>query len=74
MGFSGRTAARRLRAWQLLGVWARLHVDLLGALKRAGRLDADTVVDSVTVRAFGGGEETGPSPVDRRQMGTKHSL
>lgn len=75
MGCSGRTAARRLRAWELLGVWARLHADLLGALKRAGKLDADTVVvDGVTVRAFGGGEATGPSPVDRSRKGTKHTL
>jgi transposase len=28
----------------------------------------------VTVRAFGGGEATGPSPVDRRKSGTKHTL
>ncbi|MDG3007480.1 transposase [Paludisphaera mucosa] len=70
MGCSGRTAARRLRAWELLGVWARLHAELLGALKRAGKLDADTVVvDGVTVRAFGGGEATGPSPVDRGRKG-----
>ena len=32
------------------------------------------VVDSVIVRAFGGGEETGPSPVDRRKKGSKHTL
>jgi transposase len=75
MGCSGRTAARRLRAWEALGVWDRLHVDLLGALKRAGKLDADTVViDGATVRAFGGGEATGPSPVDRSRKGSKHTL
>jgi succinyl-CoA synthetase beta subunit len=32
------------------------------------------IVDGVTVRAFGGGEATGPSPVDRRERGTKHAL
>lgn len=32
------------------------------------------VVDSVYVRAFGGGERTGPSPVDRRKTGSKHTL
>ena len=32
------------------------------------------IVDGVTVRAFGGGEATGPSPVDRRKKGTKHTL
>lgn len=29
---------------------------------------------AVYVRAFGGGEQTGRSPVDRRKKGTKHTL
>jgi hypothetical protein len=29
---------------------------------------------SVSTPAFGGGQQTGPSPVDRRKKGTKHSL
>ena len=75
LGCSGRTAHRRLRAWEEAGIWDRLHADLLAALKRAGKLDLDTViVDGVTVRAFGGGEATGPSPVDRRRPGTKHTV
>src|ERR1700710_1026520 len=58
LGCSSRTAHRRLRAWE-----------------EAGKLDTDTVIiDGVTVRAFGGGEATGPSPVDRRKPGTKHTL
>jgi hypothetical protein len=48
---------------------------LLAALKRAGKLDLGTVIiDGVTVRAFGGGEATRPSPVDRRKPGTKHTV
>jgi len=75
LGCSGRTAHRRLRAWEEAGIWDRLHADLLGLLKRAGKLDTDTVIiDGVTVRAFGGGEATGPSPVDRSRPGTKHTL
>src|SRR5919206_4746458 len=75
MGCSGRTAHRPLRLWEELGVWDRLHADLLRLLRRAGKLDPDTaVVDSVFVRAFGGGEQTGPSPVDRRKKGSKHTL
>src|SRR5437764_12807718 len=75
MGCSGRTAQRRLRAWEELGVWDRLHADLLRLLRHAGRLDPDlAVVDGVMVRAFGGGEATGPSPVDRRKKGTKRTL
>lgn len=75
LGCSGRTAHRRLRAWEHAGIWDRLHADLLRLLKRAGKLDSDTViVDGVIVRAFGGGEATGPSPVDRGKSGTKYTL
>lgn len=75
MGCSGRTAHRRLRQWEELGIWDRLHADLLRLLRQAEKLDPDLViVDSVTVRAFGGGEQTGPSPVDRGKKGTKHTL
>ena len=75
LGCSGRTAHRRLRAWEEAGVWDRLHADLLRLLRQADKLDADlVVVDGVIVRAFGGGEQTGPSPVDRGKPGTKHTL
>jgi transposase len=74
-GCSGRTAPRRLRAWEELGVWDRLHADLLRLLRQADKFDPDVVVvDAVLVRAFGGGEQTGPSPVDRRKKGSKHRL
>src|SRR3954470_10886358 len=75
LGCSGRTAHRRLRAWEEAGIWDRLHADLLRLLRQADKLDTDLVViDGVYVRAFGGGEQTGPSPVDRRKLGTKHTL
>jgi len=75
LGCSGRTAHRRLRAWEEAGIWDRLHADLLRLLRQAGKLDTDLVViDGVYVRAFGGGEQTGPSPVDRGKRGTKHTL
>jgi len=75
LGCSGRTAHRRLRDWEVAGIWDRVHADLLRLLREAGKLDMDlVVVDGVYVRAFGGGDETGPSPVDRRKSGTKHTL
>src|SRR4051794_241981 len=75
LGCSGRTAHRRLRTWEEAGIWDRLHADLLRLLKKADKLDTDTVIiDGVTVRAFGGGEATGPSPVDRSRPGTKHTV
>ena len=75
LGCSGRTAHRRLRAWEVLGIWEQLHLHLLTLLRKTGKLDVNTaVIDSVFVRAFGGGEATGPSPVDRRKTGSKHTL
>jgi transposase len=75
MGCSGRTAHRALRQWEELGCWDRLHADLLRLLRQAGKLDPGLViVDSVILRAFGGGDMTGPSPVDRGRKGTKHTL
>jgi transposase len=56
MGCSGRTAHRRLRAWETLGIRDRLHARLRTLLRKTGSLELETVViDSVIVRAFGGG-------------------
>lgn len=75
MGCSGETARSRLCEWQEAGVWDRLHIDLLRLLRRDGKLEHDTaIIDSTHVRAFGGGDKTGPSPVDRRKPGTKYTL
>jgi transposase len=75
LGCSGRSAHRFLQRWEELGCWDRLHADLLRLLRQADKLDPDLViVDAVMVRAFGGGEQTGPSPVDRRKKGSKHTL
>jgi transposase len=75
LGYSGMTAHRYLRGWEQLGCWDRLHADLLRLLRKAGKLDPDLVIaDAVILRAFGGGEQTGPSPVDRRKKGSKHTL
>lgn len=75
LGCAGMSAHRYLRRWEAMGVWDHLHVDLLRLLRQADKLDPDLViVDAVLVRAFGGGEQTGPSPVDRRKKGSKHTL
>jgi transposase len=75
LGCSGRTAHRRLRQWEEMGIWDRLHVQLLKLLRTTGKFDPDVaIIDGVIVRAFGGGEKTGPSPVDRRKTGSKHTL
>jgi transposase len=74
-GCSGRTAHRRLQSWRKLGLFGSLHQLFLDALRRAGKLSADTVIlDSFHVRAHGGGELTGPNPTDRRKKGSKHTV
>jgi transposase len=75
LGCSGRTAHRRLQRWYDRGIWERLHLHFLTILRKAGILEAElAVIDSVLVRAFGGGDATGPSPVDRRKLRSKHTL
>ena len=75
LGCSGRTAHRRLRDWEERGIWQQIHLHFLEHLRKIEALDLEiVVVDSVQVRAFGGGEDTGPSPVDRGKTGSKHTI
>ena len=54
MGCSGRTAHRRLREWQALGLWEALHAHLLALLNGAGKLNLEVgVIDSTLVPAPG---------------------
>jgi transposase len=49
---SGATCGRRLRDWQAVGVWQRLHRAVLDALGGAGRIDwSRASLDSASVRA-----------------------
>jgi transposase len=71
----GMTCWRRLRDWQQAGVWDRLHELLLAELNAADKIDwSRAAADSSSVRAVGGGEQTGPNPTDRRKLGSKHHL
>ena len=64
-----------LRDWQAAGVWDQIHQILLDHLRHADRIDFERfIVDTGHVRAVGGGEETGPSPVDRSKLGSKHAI
>ena len=75
IGCSGMTCWRRLRDWQRAGVWDRLHELLLAELNHANRIDwSRGAVDSSSVRAVGGGENTGPNPTDRGKPGSKHHV
>jgi transposase len=74
-GCSGMTCWRRLRDWNLAGVWDQLHRLLLAELREADRLDwSRAVVDSSSIRALRGGPKTGPNPTDRSRLGSKHHL
>lgn len=75
MGCCGETARLRLQAWERAGLWSQIHQLFLTMLNHEHQLHLETVViDTTQVRAFGGGDATGPSPVDRRKKGTKFTL
>jgi transposase len=71
----GMTCWRRLEEWQKAGVWDQLHHVLLNRLQKADVIDwSRSTVDSASVRAVGGGKETGPNPTDRSKPGSKHHV
>jgi hypothetical protein len=65
------TCWRRLRDWQLAGVWDLIHFALLDWLARNDRIDwlRAVVVDSCSIRAVYGGDQTGPNPADGPSAG-----
>jgi transposase len=71
----GMTCWRRLRDWQIAGVWDELHCILLDELRGADQIDwSRAIVDSAFLRALAGGPKTGPNPTDRAKPGSKHHL
>jgi transposase len=71
----GMTCWRRLRDWFLDGTWQKIHTLLLSRLRSCKKIDFSRfLIDTSHVRAVGGGMQTGPSPVDRRKLGSKISL
>src|SRR4051794_6838318 len=72
---SGMTCWRRLRDWQQAGVWDLIHFALLDWLARDDQIDwSRAVVDSCSIRAVYGGDQTGPNPTDRAKRGSKRHL
>jgi transposase len=54
----GMSCWRRLRDWHKAGVFKRLHRELLGELRQAGRIDwSRALVDSASIRAMHGGKK-----------------
>ncbi|WP_397245365.1 IS5 family transposase [Paracoccus mutanolyticus] len=71
---SGVTCWRRLRDWQLAGIWDQLHRTLLHQLHRAGHLDwSRACMDSASIAAKKGAT-SGPNPTDRGRPGTKRHI
>ena len=69
------TCWRRPHEWQLLGVWDLIHYALLDWLARDDQIDwSRAVVDSCSVRAVYGGDQTGPNPTDRAKGGSKRHV
>src|SRR6187431_1199634 len=72
---SGMTCWRRLRDWQQAGVWDLIHFALLDWLARSDQIDWSlAIVDSCSIRAVHGGDQTGPNPTDRAKRGSKRHL
>jgi len=72
---SGMTCWRRRRDWNRAGVWQELHEAPLAELEGADPIDwSRAIIGSSFVRGRGGGGGTGPSPVDRRTKGSKHTI
>jgi transposase len=72
---SGMTCWRRVRDWQQAGVWDLVHFALLDWLAREDQIDwSRAVVDSCSIRAVYGGDQTGPNPTDRAKRGSKRHL
>jgi transposase len=70
---SGVTCWRRLRQWQDVGIWSAVHQVVLNWLGDLDAIDGSRAsVDSVSVRAKRGGEQTGPNPTDRGKQGSKY--
>ncbi len=72
---SGMTCWRRLRDWRRAGVWDLIHFALLDWLARSDLIDwSRAVMDSCSIRAVYGGDQTGPNPTDRAKRGSKRHL
>jgi hypothetical protein len=57
------------------GVWDLIHFALLDWLARDDQIDwSRAVVDSCSIRAVYGGDQTGPNPTDRAKRGSKRHL
>lgn len=62
-GGSGVSCWRRLRNWQQVGVWDRLHAVPPAKLRAAEKIDFSlVVVDSSSIRAVGAGEKLARTP------------
>ena len=72
---AGSTVHGRFRQWVQQGVFVRAWQTLLQYYdKEVGIAWKWQALDGVITKAPLGGEDTGPSPVDRRKMGTKRSV
>lgn len=72
---SGQTCLRWLKRWHRAGIWQKLLERLLTELEDQKRIDWHrAIVDSASVRAPHGGPKTGPNPVDRSKLGSKHHV
>lgn len=72
---SGSTCHRRFSEWATSGVFQRIMQTVLEHYDSEAIIDWEWCsMDSATVKAPKGGDETGPSPTDRAKSGTKRHI
>ncbi|MEU0787297.1 transposase [Streptomyces sp. NPDC006173] len=70
----GRSCWRRLDRWRKAGGFDQPHRVLLAELNAAGKVDWSRACVDGSHTCAKGGADTGPSPVDRRETGSKHHV
>jgi transposase len=68
---SGMTCWRRLKEWQEVEVWERLHQRLLDRLGEADQIDWKRASLGSASVAAPGGQKTGKNPTDKGKSGSK---
>jgi transposase len=71
----GKTCRHSLQEWHKAGVWVKPHSVLLAELNGTGEIDWErALIDASFAKVPEGGEDTGPSPTDRGNSGSKHHV
>jgi len=72
---SGMTCWRRLRDWNVAGVWEQLHQAMLTRLREHDQIDwSRGSIDGSSVPSPPGARKRVPNPTDRGKLGSKRHI